>query len=43
MKKFKKDLAHLWKHREAVIGIVIILVSLISALVLIEIIIDKTF
>jgi hypothetical protein len=43
MKELKKDLAHLWKHRAAVIGIVIILVSLISALILLEILIDKTF
>jgi hypothetical protein len=43
MKELKKDLAHLWKHKEAVIGIVIILISLISALILLEILIDKTF
>ena len=42
MKNIKKQLAYMWKHREAVIGLIILLVLLFSGLILIEIVIDKT-
>ena len=42
MKEFKKQLAYMWKHREAVLGLIILLVLLFSGLVLIEVVIDKT-
>ena len=42
MKDIKQQLAYIWKHREAVIGLIIILFFLFFGLVLIEIIIDKT-
>jgi hypothetical protein len=41
MKDFKKQLAYIWKHREAVLGLIIILALLFSGLVLIEVVIDK--
>lgn len=41
MKNIKKQLAYIWKHREAVIGLIILLAILFSGLVLIEVIIDK--
>jgi len=41
MKDIKQQLAYIWKHREAVLGLIIILALLFSGLVLIEVIIDK--
>ena len=41
MKDIKKQLAYMWKHREAVLGLIILLALLFSGLVLIEVIIDK--
>ena len=41
MKNIKQQLAYMWKHREAVIGLIILLALLFSGLVLIEVIIDK--
>ena len=41
MKDFKKQLAYIWKHREAVLGLIIILALLFSGLILIEVVIDK--
>jgi hypothetical protein len=41
MKELKKQLAYMWKHREAVLGLIIILLLLLSGLVLIEIVIDQ--
>ena len=41
MKNIKQQLAYMWKHREAVLGLIILLVLLFSGLVLIEVIIDK--
>ena len=42
MKNIKKQLAYMWKHREAVVGLIILLVLLFSGLILIEVVIDKT-
>jgi len=42
MKNIKQQLAYMWKHREAVIGLIVLLALLFSGLVLIEIVIDKT-
>ena len=42
MRKFKQQLAYVWKHREAILGLIIILVLLFSGLILIETVIDKT-
>ena len=41
MKNIKQQLAYMWKHREAVIGLIILLVLLFSGLILIEVVIDK--
>ena len=41
MKDIKKQLAYMWKHREAVLGLIILLALLFSGLILIEVIIDK--
>jgi len=41
MKDIKQQLAYIWKHREAAIGLIIILFFLFFGLILIEIIIDK--
>ncbi len=41
MKEFKKQLAYMWKHREAVVGLIIILLLLLSGLLLLEIVIDQ--
>jgi 5-bromo-4-chloroindolyl phosphate hydrolysis protein len=41
MKDFKKQLAYMWKHKEAVIGLIILLALIFSGLILIEIVIDK--
>jgi hypothetical protein len=32
----------MWKHREAVVGLIILLVLLFSGLILIEVVIDQT-
>ena len=32
----------MWKHREAVIGLIVLLALLFSGLILIEVVIDKT-
>ena len=42
MKNIKKQLAYMWKHREAVIGLIVLLALLFSGLILIEVVIDKT-
>jgi hypothetical protein len=42
MKNIKQQLAYMWKHREAVIGLIVLLALLFSGLVLIEVVIDKT-
>ena len=42
MKDIKKQLAYMWKHREAVLGLIILLVLLFSGLILIEVVIDQT-
>ena len=41
MKNIKQQLAYMWKHREAVLGLIILLALLFSGLVLIEVVIDK--
>lgn len=41
MKRIKQQLAYLWRNREAILGLTILLALLFSGLVLIEIIIDK--
>ena len=41
MKDIKKQLAYMWKHRQAVLGLIILLALLFSGLVLIEVVIDK--
>lgn len=41
MKEFKKQLAYMWKHREAAVGLIIILLLLLSGLLLLEIVIDQ--
>ena len=41
MKNIKQQLAYMWKHREAVLGLIVFLALLFSGLVLIEVIIDK--
>ena len=41
MKEFKKQLAYMWKHREAVVGLIIILLLLLSGLLLLEVVIDQ--
>ena len=42
MKNIKQQLAYMWKHREAVLGLIVLLVLLFSGLILIEIVIDQT-
>ena len=42
MKDIKQQLAYMWKHREAVLGLIILLVLLFSGLILIEVVIDQT-
>ena len=42
MKDIKKQLAYMWKHREAVLGLIILLALLFSGLALLEIVIDQT-
>lgn len=42
MKELKKELAYLWKHREAVVGIIIFLALIFSGLSLIALIIEET-
>jgi hypothetical protein len=42
MKNIKQQLAYAWKHREAILGLTILITLLICALALIEVIIDKT-
>lgn len=42
MKDIKKQLAYMWKHREAVLGLIILLVLLFSGLALLELVIDQT-
>lgn len=42
MKNIKKQLAYMWKHREAVIGLIILLALLFSGLALLELVIDQT-
>ena len=41
MKDIKKQLAYMWKHREAVVGLIIILLLLLSGLLLLEVVIDQ--
>lgn len=41
MKNFKQQLAYLWKHREAIIGLTIILLILLSGLILLENVIEN--
>ena len=42
MKDIKQQLAFLWKHREAIIGLIILLALLFSGMILIEVVIDQT-
>jgi len=42
MKELKKDLAYLWKHREAVVGLIILLALIFSGLALIALVIEET-
>ena len=42
MKNIKKQLAYMWKHREAVLGLIILLALLFSGLALLELVIDQT-
>ena len=42
MKELKKDLAYLWKHREAVVGLIILLALIFSGLALITLVIEET-
>ena len=41
MKELKKQLASLWKHREAILGLIIILTLLFSGLLLLEAVIEQ--
>lgn len=42
MRDFKQQLAYVWEHREAVIGLIILLALLFSGLALLELVIDQT-
>ena len=42
MKNIKQQLAYIWKHREAVIGLIVLLALLFSGLALLELVIDQT-
>jgi hypothetical protein len=41
MKNIKRELAYMWKHRDAAFGIAVLLTILFCGLALIEVIIDK--
>lgn len=41
MKNIKQQLAYMWKHREAAIGLIIMLLVFISGLIILEAVIEE--